>query len=47
MLRRPSTRRKSAQQEISINLVPVRFLLFVISTGVLAAMVARELMKVF
>ena len=33
--------------QISINLVPVRFLLFVISTGVLAAMVARELMKVF
>ncbi|PIB90723.1 MAPEG family protein [Caulobacter sp. FWC2] len=33
--------------QISINLVPLRFLLFVISTGVLAAMVVRELMKVF
>lgn len=33
--------------QISINLVPVRFLLFVISTGVLAAMVARELMRLF
>ncbi len=33
--------------QISVNLVPVRFLLFVVSTGVLAAMVVRELMKVF
>ncbi|MET3665438.1 MAPEG family protein [Caulobacter sp. 1776] len=33
--------------QVSINLVPLRFLLFVISTGVLAAMVARELMKLF
>ena len=33
--------------QVSLNLVPVRFLLFVISTGVLAAMVVRELMKVF
>ncbi|MBO9543567.1 MAPEG family protein [Caulobacter sp.] len=33
--------------QISVNLVAVRFLLFVVSTGVLAAMVVRELMKVF
>jgi hypothetical protein len=33
--------------QVSINLVAVRFLLFVVSTGVLAAMVVRELMKVF
>ena len=33
--------------QVSLNLVPVRFLLFVISTGVLAAMVVRELMRVF
>lgn len=33
--------------QISINLVPVRFLLFAVSTGVLAAMVVRELMRIF
>lgn len=33
--------------QISINLVALRFLLFVISTGVLAAMVARELVRLF
>lgn len=33
--------------QISVNLVPIRFLLFATSTGVLAAMVVRELMKVF
>ncbi len=33
--------------QVSVNLGPVRFLLFVISTGVLAAMVVRELMRVF
>ena len=33
--------------QVSLNLVPVRFLLFVASTGVLAAMVVRELMRVF
>ncbi|RRN66417.1 MAPEG family protein [Caulobacter sp. 602-1] len=33
--------------QVSLNLVPVRFLLFVISTGVLAAMVVRGLMRVF
>ena len=33
--------------QVSINLVALRFLLFVVSTGVLAAMVVRELMKVF
>jgi hypothetical protein len=33
--------------QVSVNLVPVRFLLFAISTGVLAAMVVRELIKVF
>lgn len=33
--------------QVSVNLVPVRFLLFTISTGVLAAMVIRELMRLF
>lgn len=33
--------------QASLNLVPVRFLLFVASTGVLAAMVVRELMRLF
>lgn len=33
--------------QVSINLVALRFLLFVISTGVLAAMVVMELMRVF
>ncbi len=33
--------------QVSLNLVPVRFLLFVASTGVLAAMVVRELMRLF
>ena len=33
--------------QLSVNLVAVRFLLFVISTGVLAAMVVRELMRLF
>jgi len=33
--------------QISVNLVPVRFLLFAVSTGVLAAMVVRELMRIF
>ena len=33
--------------QVSVNLVPVRFLLFVASTGVLAAMVVRELMRLF
>ena len=33
--------------QISVNLVPLRFLLFVVSTGVLAAMVVRELMRLF
>ncbi len=33
--------------QVSVNLVPVRFLLFVISTGVLAAMVVLELMRIF
>ena len=33
--------------QVSLNLVPVRFLLFVASTGELAAMVVRELMRVF
>lgn len=33
--------------QISINLVMLRFLLFVLSTGVLAAMVIRELMRLF
>lgn len=31
--------------QISLNLVPVRFLLFAISTGVLGAMVVREVMR--
>ncbi|MGH1557642.1 MAPEG family protein [Caulobacter segnis] len=31
--------------QVSVNLVPARFLLFVVSTGVLAAMVVRELMQ--
>ena len=33
--------------QVSVNLVAVRFLLFVVSTGVLAAMVVRELMRLF
>jgi len=33
--------------QVSINLVALRFLLFVVSTGVLAAMVIRELMRIF
>ncbi len=33
--------------QITVNLVPVRFLLFAISTGVLGAMVVLELMRVF
>ena len=33
--------------QVTVNLVPVRFLLFTISTGVLAAMVVRELMRLF
>jgi hypothetical protein len=33
--------------QVSVNLVTARFLLFVVSTGVLAAMVVRELMKIF
>jgi len=33
--------------QVSINLVAIRFLVFAASTGVLAAMVVRELMKVF
>ena len=33
--------------QVSINLVARRFLLFVISTGVLAAMVVRELARIF
>ncbi|NQE64705.1 MAPEG family protein [Caulobacter sp. RHG1] len=33
--------------QVSVNLVAVRFLLFLVSTGVLAAMVVRELVKVF
>ena len=33
--------------QVTLNLVAVRFLLFVISTGVLATMVVRELMRVF
>jgi hypothetical protein len=33
--------------QVSINLVAIRFLLFTVSTGVLAAMVVRELMRVF
>jgi len=31
--------------QVSVNLVAVRFLLFAVSTGVLAAMVVRELMR--
>jgi len=33
--------------QVTVNLVPVRFLLFTVSTGVLAAMVVRELMRLF
>ena len=33
--------------QVTLNLVAVRFLLFVISTGVLATMVVRELMRLF
>ncbi|MCY1648824.1 MAPEG family protein [Caulobacter sp. SL161] len=33
--------------QVSVNLVAIRFLLFVLSTGVLAAMVIRELMRLF
>jgi len=33
--------------QISVNLVALRFLLFVVSTGVLAAMVVRELLRIF
>ncbi|PHY18364.1 MAPEG family protein [Caulobacter sp. BP25] len=33
--------------QVSVNLVAVRFLLFALSTGVLAGMVVRELMKIF
>lgn len=33
--------------QVSLNLVALRFLLFVISTGVLAAMVVRELVRIF
>ena len=33
--------------QVSVNLVPVRFLLFVVSTGVLAAMVVWELLRLF
>lgn len=33
--------------QTTVNLVPVRFLVFVLSTGVLAAMVIRELMRLF
>lgn len=33
--------------QISVNLVALRFLLFVVSTGVLAALVVRELLRVF
>lgn len=33
--------------QVSINLVALRFLLFVLSTGVLAGMVVRELMRLF
>lgn len=33
--------------QVSINLVALRFLLFVTSTGVLAAMVVRELLRLF
>lgn len=33
--------------QVSVNLVALRFLLFTVSTGVLAAMVVRELMRTF
>jgi hypothetical protein len=33
--------------QVSINLVALRFLVFAVSTGVLAGMVIRELMKIF
>ena len=33
--------------QVSINLVALRFLLFAVSTGVLAGMVIRELMRLF
>lgn len=33
--------------QTTVNLVALRFLVFVLSTGVLAAMVIRELMKLF
>ena len=33
--------------QVSVNLVALRFLLFLVSTGVLAAMVVRELVRVF
>lgn len=33
--------------QTTVNLVALRFLVFVLSTGVLAAMVVRELMKLF
>lgn len=33
--------------QVSFNLVVIRFLLFVVSTGVLAGMVIRELMRLF
>ena len=33
--------------QTTVNLVAIRFLVFVLSTGVLAAMVIRELMKLF
>lgn len=33
--------------QVSINLVALRFLLFALSTGVLAGMVVRELMRLF
>ena len=33
--------------QVSVNLVAIRFLVFAVSTGVLAAMVVRELMRIF
>lgn len=33
--------------QVSINLVAIRFLVFAVSTGVLAGMVVRELMRLF
>lgn len=33
--------------QTTVNLVAIRFLVFVLSTGVLAAMVIRELMRIF